>query len=393
MIGEWIARGRNATPTSTRLAGDTAGVADPAAAVLTVSMLIKRFWDHARTYYVHRDGTPTSEQDNVRQALRPLRRLYGPQPAAAFGPLHLRALREEMLKPTEVPDATTGKTVTRPGWSRTHVNRQVARIRLLFKWAVSHEMVPAAVHQALATVPGLKRGRSSARETDPVRTVPQAHVDAVLPLVSPQVAAMIRLQLLTGMRPSEVCTMRTGDIDRSRDVWVYRPADHKTAHHGHVREIALGPRAQEVVQPFLRLDPGVYLFSPKEAEEARRERLHAARQTPLSCGNVPGSNRTRKPRRVPRDRYDRESYRRAIARACRRADRLAHERDASVSPAHVLVPSWHPHQLRHNAATDLRGRYGIEAARLVLGHRSAAITEVYAELDGEKARRIMREVG
>jgi integrase len=54
---------------------------------------------------------------------------------------------------------------------------------------------------------------------------------------------------------------------------------------------------------------------------------------------------------------------------------------------------WHPHQLRHSAATRLRKQYGLEAARVVLGHRSAAVAEVYAEIDQTKARQIMGEVG
>ena len=54
---------------------------------------------------------------------------------------------------------------------------------------------------------------------------------------------------------------------------------------------------------------------------------------------------------------------------------------------------WSPNQLRHNAATYLRKQFGIEAARVVLGHSSAAVTEVYAELDLAKAADIMAKVG
>lgn len=50
-------------------------------------------------------------------------------------------------------------------------------------------------------------------------------------------------------------------------------------------------------------------------------------------------------------------------------------------------------RMRHSAATYLRNRFGIEAARVVLGHRSSAVTEVYAELDRTKAADIMAEVG
>jgi integrase len=58
-----------------------------------------------------------------------------------------------------------------------------------------------------------------------------------------------------------------------------------------------------------------------------------------------------------------------------------------------LVPHWHPHQLRHNAATTLRREHGIEVARIILGHRSAAITEVYAEVDHTRAIEVMAKIG
>ena len=54
---------------------------------------------------------------------------------------------------------------------------------------------------------------------------------------------------------------------------------------------------------------------------------------------------------------------------------------------------WHSHQLRHNVATELRREFGIEPARIILGHRSAAITEVYAEKDEQRAIEAMVRVG
>ena len=54
---------------------------------------------------------------------------------------------------------------------------------------------------------------------------------------------------------------------------------------------------------------------------------------------------------------------------------------------------WHPHQLRHNAATELRREFGLEAARIILGHHSVAITEVYAEKDEQQALEAMAKVG
>lgn len=188
---------------------------------------------------------------------------------------------------------------------------------------------------------------------------------------------MIELQRLTGMRPGEVTVMRTCDIDTSGRVWIYTPASHKTARFGHRRQIYLGPQSQAVLRPWLRTDLQAYLFQPKEAVEWKRRQRGLARKTPLCCGNRPGTNKRQRPRKEPGDLYDVRAYHRAIAYACVKAD----------------VPKWHPHQLRHNAATWLRKEFGLDVARVVLGHRSPAITEIYAELDFAKAMEVMGKVG
>ena len=156
--------------------------------------------------------------------------------------------------------------------------------------------------------------------------------------------------------------------------------------------IHLGPRAQAVVRAFLA-DRAVdaFLFAPADAEAERRALLTSRRVTPASCGNVVGSNRVDVPARPPRQRYDVASYRRAIARACQRADHEARRGDSGAE--RVGIPSWHPHQLRHNAATALRRTFGIELARVVLGHRSAFVTEIYAERDTAAARAAIAKFG
>ena len=90
------------------------------------------------------------------------------------------------------------------GLARTTINQRVGRIVRLFKWAVENELVPPGVHHGLKAVAGLQKGRSEARETEPVRPVPDAPVEAIRPHVARQVWAMIELQRLTGMRPGEV---------------------------------------------------------------------------------------------------------------------------------------------------------------------------------------------
>ena len=157
---------------------------------------------------------------------------------------------------------------------------------------------------------------------------------------------------------------------------MYTPGGHKTEHHGRERRIFLGPRARQVLRPWLRDDPAAYLFSPREAMEERWAEQRRNRKTPLTPS---ASARPRKPnpKRVLRDYYSPRAYHHAIGYGCRRAG----------------VPPWHPHQLRHNAATWLRKEFGLDVARVMLGHTSAAVTQVYAEQDFEKAHRIMSEVG
>ncbi len=330
---------------------------------ITVIELVARFWSHAEGYYRRPDGSPSHELGHYRRLLKTVKDLYGETKAADFGPRALKAIRQLLVD---------------RGLCRSTVNQDVHRLRRLFRWAVAEELLPPAVLQALQAVAGLKRGRSEAREPEVVRPAPQEHVDAIEHHVSRQVWTLIQLQLLTGARSGELVIMRACDLDMSGSIWTFSPAEHKTAHHGHERRIFLGPKAQAVVRPFLGDRPlDACLFSPKEAEAERRAAMSERRVTPLSCGNSPGTNRKRRPRRTAKDRYDVGSYGHAIRRACKSAG----------------VPHWFPHQLRHSAATHLRKEFGIDVARIILGHRSPAITEVYAELDRSKALEVMTKIG
>jgi integrase len=346
---------------------------------MTVAKLCRLYCEHADTYYRRSDGIRTEEATTVRHALKPLRLLFARTPATQLGPLRLKKVRDEMVA---------------RGWCRKNINQQVGRIKRMYKWAVSNELLPATVYQGLLTVDGLRAGRTTARESVPVKPVPEHLMDAVLPHVSIQVQAMARLQLITGMRPGEVTIMRTCDIDQSSSPWLYRPSHHKTEHHQHERIVFLGPQCQEIVRPFLKPDePNEFLFCPVDAESERRKRLHACRKTPMSCGNIPGSNRKRRPRRTPGDRYNTQSYARAISRACEIAFPVPEGLDADQAKQRKLEHHWHPHQLRHNAATRLRKQFGLDVAQVVLGHKTLSVTQVYAERDTESALKVMMQAG
>ena len=57
----------------------------------------------------------------------------------------------------------------------------------IFKWGVAHELARVAIYQALATLDNLRRGRSRAKDPEPVKPVPKTHVKkarAALPPIS-----------------------------------------------------------------------------------------------------------------------------------------------------------------------------------------------------------------
>lgn len=352
---------------------------------LRIVELCDAFNAYAENYYRRPDRTPTAEVGNFKRINAELIALYGRTPAREFGPMQLLAVR--------------GRFVAK-GWSRGGVNRGVNSIRHVFKWAVSRQLVTVSVLEALQTVESLRRGRTEARESPAVKPVAMEHVNAIQEHVSRQVWALVQLQLFTGARAGELLGIRPVDLDKTGKVWVYRPTWHKNAHRGQDRTIYIGPKGQEVIRPFLggrAVDAP--LFSPAEANAERRIELHKKRETPLSCGNKPGTNRRRNPQVKPGPVYTTGTYRRAIARGCdavnERIIANASKADAPHEPQLRLatIPHWHPHQLRHTAATLLEREFGIDTAAIILGHSSPVMTRVYAERDHTRALEVMSKIG
>jgi len=214
LIAEWHAGGnRDGQPVAATVFNET----------ISVSELILAYWRFAKSHY-QRAGKPTGTLVGIRVAVRPLHRLYGSTSAGDFGPKKLKAVRRHMVD---------------LGLSRSVINSRIGRIKRMFKWAVAEELVAPSVHHGLQAVAGLTFGRTTARETEPVRPVPDLYVAAILPFVTPIVAAMVRLQRLTGMRSGELVIMRPCDIDISGDIWVYEPSDHKGRWRGHPKQIPL----------------------------------------------------------------------------------------------------------------------------------------------------------
>ncbi len=376
LIGEWIANHRH-TPTS------------PAG--LTVVELAAAYLRHATAYY-RKDGKPTGTILRVKATLRIVTALYGHILAVQFGPLALQAIQHNLVSQHK---------------SRRYTNYIAEEIKRMFRWGSSQELLPVTIYQALATVPGLRRGRTEAHECPPVLPVAETTVNLTLPHLPPIIADMVRLQRLTGARPGEICAARPCDVDTSTTVWAYRPESHKTQHHGRERVIFIGPKGQAVLRPYLLREKTSYCFCPGEAEKHRLVERHALRKTPAKYGNRPGSNRKTKPKRSAGHRYTTASYGQAIRRGCEVAFGMPDElrrksKDDSLDQRKTKLKQaakwraenvWNPNQLRHSAGTEIRKRFGLEAAQVALGHAAADVTQIYAERDQEKAAAVMLQVG
>ncbi len=285
-LGPW--NSEEATKEYARLLAESQVGSNPAkfGSQVTVNEILLSFLDFAESHYRRADGTLTNEVPQYKQTFRLVRELYGHFPAREFGPLALKALREKMI-------AT--------GWTRKLVNQRVGRVKRVFKWAASEEIVPGSVYQALKTVAGLQRGRSSARETEPILPIAEEHVLATIPFLQPALKAMVLVELLTGARPEEVCALRPCEIDTSGPIWLFHPHQHKTLHRGKLKIVALGPKAQGLLNEFTPLDPRDYYFSPRRVVAQFHAERTANRKTPKYGSHLirTSSKLVKTPKRTP----------------------------------------------------------------------------------------------
>ena len=263
-------------------------------------------------------------------ALRFVVERYPDLAADRFRPRELEAARENMIQ---------------AGLIVSTVNAYVRRIRHTWKWLAAAEYVSPAVWWGLRTIRPLVPGRTAAATPEPVEPVAEAVLRRFLKRCRhPDLEALIRFQLACGCRPGEACGITSAQVvDRDQAVWTYRPKAHKNVRRGRVLDVLIGPRAQRILaERFARHGPNDPLW-----------------YTPTGRA------------------YTSKRYQAHVRRVCVREH----------------IPHWHPHQLRHNAATRLRGDYGLDVAQTVLGHAKLDTTQVYAAVSREKAVDAVRRTG
>jgi len=369
MVAEWLSRGAAEPPKR----GPAVEPAKPVS--IPIAELCVAYLRHAEKWY-RKDGKVTGTIYTVRSAVRALDALYGERDAAEFTAtafdVVLASLAEQKL-------------------SRPYVNSLAAVIKQLFRWGARQRLVPVAAWHEAQLVENLQQGRTDAYEPSPVEPVTESVVDATLPHLPSVVKDMIELQRATGARPGEICILRPCDLDRSADVWTFKPHRHKLQHKGLDRTVYIGPAGQAVLLKYLLREPTAYCFSPREAmvevQANRRERRKTRVQPSQRC------RRKARPKRQPGERYTTQSYGVAIQRAALRADKQARREHPSAEADKRLVPGWSPNQLRHLAATTIRAEFGLEAAAAILGHTRVSTTEIYAQANKQRAVEVVGRIG
>jgi integrase len=352
-IAEYLGNGRKLPPTRTKTG-------------ISCQELAVYFLEWAEEYYV-KNGQQTETFDHYRRAVSMWVKHYGNESVNAFTPLSLVFLQKQWIE---------------EDYARLTVNRYVSIIKQAFKHGVKFGWVDAQIHYALQAVDNLKAGRTKAPEYRKIKPVADDVIEKTLPHLSAIVADMVMVQYHGGMRPQDVRNMRSCDIDRSRDVWRYVPHTHKTEHKGKTRIVFLGPKAQAVLKPYLlekENTPEAFLFSPKDTVRLQNIERRKKRKTFNKSGQVQPSQQDRSRPNASRvgEQYTRDTYNRAISRACEQAG----------------VAHWTPNQLRHTKGTEVRKKYGLEAARIFLGHADGSVTAIYAEPDLEIGEKVAREIG
>lgn len=292
----------------------------------TVAELYLAFYHWARSYYVKK-GKPTTEPGSIKDACRIAARMFGRTKARDFGTKALLAVRQAMID---------------KGWERNHINKQIDRIRRMFRWAVEQELLDDVVWLRLKSVKRLPKGRGIPEERD-IPPVPDDVFEATARHLPGTLAHLARVHRLIGCRADEACAMRVCELEqRPGKAWIFRPEGSKNAAKHYV-----GPRARAILGPLIEgLGDEEFIF---------------------------------KTRKRGAGHWSTASYRRAVTRICKQ-----HK-----------IPRWSPLMVRKAAAQEVRDQHprGIEATQARLDHEDISVSQLYAWQKDKLAEEVAEQFG
>lgn len=323
---------------------------------LKVRDLFRQFLDYVDGSGRYRkNGKPTQQRSMFALIGRELGEFAGHLPVTKVTEATLVSWRDQIERNPEL--------------TRRGINRKIQAALQVFKWGRARGLVPKPVWADISCIEPLKRGEVGERPENgrPRRAVSVEEVEQVVVHCCRQVAAMLRLQALCGMRPGEVIAMRWSDIDKegidgdTTGSWLYTvPGGGKTGHHGHVTRYLLPPAAQRILEQFPAL-PLAHIFSPAEAMAERSERRRKERKTKVQPSQ---QRRDREAKCNYAQVWGINEYRRHVERACERAD----------------VPRFTPHEVRHGFVTWAANALSLSAAAAAANHRNLTTTQRYVHV-------------
>ena len=313
------------------------------------------------------------DYSHYRTAFCVLFKLYGDDILAdSFKPKNLKLYRQELIDTKR--------------FCRGTVNDYVRRVVRMFMWGAEEEILEYSTAAALKAVKSLQEGHPGTFDHPERENVPDDVIKRTLPFLPPILTAMVMVQRLTGMRPSEVFNMRVGDVDRETesDLWLYRLPSHKTQKKTNRKKIIpLGEHEQKYLAPYLKgKKPEQAVFSPGEAMAERRAISSANRKTKRSPSQIARDATREGNPRTYNEFYDRNSYKNAIAYAIQKGNKVLSDDEK--------IPHWTPYQLRHAAGTAMEDEAGLDEAQALLDHSSAQTTKRYAHARLKKLKELAR---
>ena len=188
----------------------------------------------------------------------------------------------------------------------------------------------------------------------------------------------------------------------------YDSAESRDRYDELIREWVVNQSAEGVT---LAVDELALRYLKHARQHYRKNGEETSEVSSIMAAPLTPSQKARKPKAkpavTPGERYTVASYGSAVRKGCEKAFDMprelrnvstklpAAEREGLKAQARAWreAHAWHPHQIRHTAATEIRRTFGLEAAQVALGHASADVTQLYAERDLELARQVAAKLG
>lgn len=299
----------------------------------TVAEAAEAYVSHCTTYYTLPGGGASAEVEQARYAFKRLVEAVGSLPLADLRVEHLEEARDAM----------------RATCCRKTINAVLSRQKRAATWWAQKKLITRAHGLELRDVASLPAYRSGVKEHPPVRAVTWEDVGPIVEAIREPWKSLILVQWWSGLRPGEACGLRRSWLTPVGDcLRVDFGLEHKGGWRGKEKSVFLGPKTVAILRPWL-----------DAAEVQEREAVFTTRDHGKA---VPAGE---------------ESYRQAVYRACKA----------------LGVPQWSPNQIRHAAATRVRGALGLEAAQHALGHARADVTQIYAETAEAERLRVAKLTG